>query len=110
MRPRHGRTSAGTCRPEGRDRPDAGHTARSCFVWPNKRFGRRVFLGGTAGAVIGLQPVTAYGGERRKGRSLKPMDEIQGIGRLKILGGKLEEFKRVASQCMQVVRTKDTGT
>ena len=38
------------------------------------------------------------------------MDEIQGIGRLKIHHGKLAEFKRVASQCMQVARTKDTGT
>ena len=38
------------------------------------------------------------------------MNEIQGIARLQIHGGKLEEFKRVASQCMQVVRTKDTGT
>src|SRR4029077_14614938 len=38
------------------------------------------------------------------------MNEIQGIGRLKIHDGKLEEFKRVASQCMQVVRTRDTGT
>ncbi len=38
------------------------------------------------------------------------MNEIQGIARLKIHDGKLEEFKRAASQCMQVVRTKDTGT
>ena len=38
------------------------------------------------------------------------MNEIQGIARLKIHDGKLEEFKRVASQCMEVVRTKDTGT
>ena len=38
------------------------------------------------------------------------MSEIQGIARLKIADGKLEEFKRVASQFMQVVRTKDTGT
>ena len=38
------------------------------------------------------------------------MSEIQGIARLKIHAGKLEEFKRVAAQCMQVVRTKDTGT
>ena len=38
------------------------------------------------------------------------MNEIQGIARLKIRDGKLEEFKRIASQCMQVVRTKDTGT
>jgi len=38
------------------------------------------------------------------------MNEIQGMARLKIHDGKLEEFKRVASQCMQVVRTNDTGT
>src|SRR5712675_3226717 len=37
---RPGRTSPGTCqgfmgfRPAGRERQDAGHTARSCFVWP----------------------------------------------------------------------------
>jgi hypothetical protein len=40
MRPRPGRTSPGTCqgfmgcRPAGWERQDAGHTARSCFVWP----------------------------------------------------------------------------
>lgn len=38
------------------------------------------------------------------------MNEIQGIARLKIHDGKLEEFKRVSSQCMEVARTKDTGT
>jgi quinol monooxygenase YgiN len=38
------------------------------------------------------------------------MNEIQGIGRLKIRDGKLEEFKRVASQFVQVVRAKDNGT
>jgi quinol monooxygenase YgiN len=38
------------------------------------------------------------------------MNEIQGIARLKIHDGKLDEFKRVASQCLQVARAKDTGT
>ena len=38
------------------------------------------------------------------------MNEIQGIGRLKIRDGKLEEFKRVAFQFMQVARRKDNGT
>lgn len=38
------------------------------------------------------------------------MNEIQGIARLKIHDGKLEQFKKVAAQCMEVVRTKDTGT
>ena len=38
------------------------------------------------------------------------MSELRGIGRFKFHGGKLEEFKRLAAQCMEIVRTKDTGT
>ena len=38
------------------------------------------------------------------------MNEIQTIARLKIHDGKLEEFKRLVAQCMEVVRTKDPGT
>jgi quinol monooxygenase YgiN len=38
------------------------------------------------------------------------MSELQGIARLKFHEGKLEEFKRVAAQCMEIVRTQDTGT
>jgi hypothetical protein len=34
------------------------------------------------------------------------MNEIQGIARLKIHDGKLEHFKRVASQCMQSRRSR----
>jgi quinol monooxygenase YgiN len=36
--------------------------------------------------------------------------ELQGIARLKIHPGKLEEFKRLQAKCMESVRTKDTGT
>jgi quinol monooxygenase YgiN len=36
--------------------------------------------------------------------------ELQGIARFTIHEGKLEEFKRLSAQCMEVVRTKDTGT
>jgi quinol monooxygenase YgiN len=36
--------------------------------------------------------------------------EILGIGRFKFHEGKLEEFKRLAKQAMEVVRSKDTGT
>ena len=36
--------------------------------------------------------------------------EIQGIARLKIHPGKLEEYKRLSAKCMELVRTKDTGT
>ena len=38
------------------------------------------------------------------------MSELQGIARFKIHEGKLEEFKRLSDQCMEVVRSKDTGT
>jgi quinol monooxygenase YgiN len=38
------------------------------------------------------------------------VSELQGIARFKFHGGKLEEFKRLAAQCMEIVRTKDTGT
>src|SRR6266545_3208326 len=36
--------------------------------------------------------------------------ELQGIARFKIHEGKLEEFKRLSAQCMEIVRTKDAGT
>jgi len=36
--------------------------------------------------------------------------ELLGIARLKIHPGKLAEFKRLQSNCMESVRTKDTGT
>jgi quinol monooxygenase YgiN len=38
------------------------------------------------------------------------MGELQCVARLKIHDGKLDEFARLAAQCAQVVRTKDTGT
>jgi quinol monooxygenase YgiN len=38
------------------------------------------------------------------------MSELQGIARLKIHHGKLEEFKRLAAKCMELVRTRDNGT
>jgi quinol monooxygenase YgiN len=36
--------------------------------------------------------------------------EIVGIARLRIRPGKLEEFKRLAAECMESARTRDTGT
>ena len=38
------------------------------------------------------------------------MSELQGIVRFKFHEGKLEEFKRLSARCMEIVRTKDTGT
>jgi hypothetical protein len=38
------------------------------------------------------------------------LSEIQGVGWIKIHEGKLEEFKRLSVQCMEIARTKDTGT
>jgi quinol monooxygenase YgiN len=36
--------------------------------------------------------------------------ELQGIIRFKIHEGKLDEFKRLSAQAMEIVRTKDSGT
>jgi len=38
------------------------------------------------------------------------VSELQGIGRFKFHGGELEEFKRLAARCVEIVRAKDTGT
>ncbi len=38
------------------------------------------------------------------------MSEIQGMGRIRLHDGKLEEFKRLVARFMEIVRTKDTGT
>lgn len=45
-------------------------------------------------------------------RSPEPgaVSELQGIARFKIHQGRLEEFKRLSAQCVEIVRTKDTGT
>jgi quinol monooxygenase YgiN len=38
------------------------------------------------------------------------MGELQGIARFTFHEGQVEEFKRLSDQCMEIVRTKDTGT
>ena len=38
------------------------------------------------------------------------MSELLGIARFKFHEGKAEEYKRLSAQCMEIVRTKDTGT
>lgn len=38
------------------------------------------------------------------------MTELHGIVRFQFHDGKLEEFKRLSAECMEIVRTKDTGT
>jgi quinol monooxygenase YgiN len=38
------------------------------------------------------------------------VSELQGIVRFTFHEGRVEEFKRLAAQCMEIVRTRDTGT
>jgi quinol monooxygenase YgiN len=38
------------------------------------------------------------------------VSELLGIGRFKFHEGKLEEFKRLSAQAMEIVRTKESGT
>jgi quinol monooxygenase YgiN len=49
-------------------------------------------------------------GRDRKRLEAGAVSELQGIVRFKFHEGKLEEFKRLSAQCMEIVRTKDTGT
>ena len=38
------------------------------------------------------------------------MDELMGIARFRFHEGKLDEFKRLSAQAMEIVRTRDPGT
>ena len=38
------------------------------------------------------------------------MKEIKGIARVKFLPGKLEEWRRLTAEAMEIVRTRDSGT
>jgi quinol monooxygenase YgiN len=38
------------------------------------------------------------------------VSELVGIARFKINEGRLEEFKRLSAEAMEIVKTKDTGT
>jgi quinol monooxygenase YgiN len=48
--------------------------------------------------------------QQRRGLEAGAPSELQGIGRFKFHEGELEEFKRLSAQCIDIVRTKDTGT
>ena len=47
---------------------------------------------------------------QRKSLEAGAVSELQGIARFKFHEGKVEEFKRLSAQAMEIVRTKDTGT
>ena len=38
------------------------------------------------------------------------MSELHGIARFKIDADQVDEYKRLSAQCMEIVRTQDTGT
>jgi quinol monooxygenase YgiN len=46
----------------------------------------------------------------RKSLEAGALSELQGIARFKFHQGRLEEFKRLSAQCMEIVRTEDNGT
>ena len=55
-------------------------------------------------------PSPREGPDQRGSMEDGAVSELQGIARFKFHEGKLEEFKRLSAQCMEIVRTKDTGT
>jgi quinol monooxygenase YgiN len=48
--------------------------------------------------------------DRRGKPEARAVGELQGIARITFHEGKLEEFKCLTAQCIEIVRTKDTGT
>jgi quinol monooxygenase YgiN len=48
--------------------------------------------------------------QQRKSLEAGAVSELWGIARFKFHEGKVEEFKRLSAQAMEIVRTKDTGT
>jgi quinol monooxygenase YgiN len=48
--------------------------------------------------------------QQRRSLEAGAVSELQGIVRFKFHEGKLEEFKRLSAQCMEIVRAKDPGT
>jgi quinol monooxygenase YgiN len=48
--------------------------------------------------------------QQRRSLQAGAVSELQGIGRFRFHEGELEEFKRLAAQCMEIVRAKDSGT
>jgi quinol monooxygenase YgiN len=49
-------------------------------------------------------------GSNAKSGGGSTVSELLGIARFKFHEGKLDEFKRLSAQAMEIVRTKDTGT
>jgi hypothetical protein len=47
---------------------------------------------------------------RQRDRRAGAVSGLQGVARFEFHEDKLDEFKRLATQCMEIVRTKDTGT
>lgn len=49
-------------------------------------------------------------GQIRSALERRAMSELQCVARLRIHPGKLDEFKHLAARCVELVRTRDTGT
>jgi len=48
--------------------------------------------------------------QQEKSLQAGAVGELQGIARFRFYEGKLEEFKRLSAQCLEIVRKTDTGT
>src|SRR4051812_12937522 len=106
---------------------EAPTTSTSVFWWhrrssvssPTPRSQLLVPSGGRSGIspsdVEHIAPVRSLGQSRRRGctkwrRTSMAATELQAIVRFRFHDGDVEEFKRLSAQCMEIVRTQDTGT
>jgi quinol monooxygenase YgiN len=69
-----------------------------------------VLPSGTIGRTLALVTDRVDPSQQRKSLEAGAVSELWGIARFKFHEGKVEEFKRLSAQAMEIVRTKDTGT
>jgi quinol monooxygenase YgiN len=69
--------------------------------------GRSLAVVSRCGLVKASPSILASNAEHREGGAVS---ELWGIARVKFHAGKVEEFKNLSAQLMEIARTKDTGT
>jgi quinol monooxygenase YgiN len=77
-----------------------------CWVTPASGIGPRA-MSRTCDRLRLTHECARVGAAKTGGRAVS---ELVGIARYTFHEGRVEEFKRLSAQCMEIVRTKDTGT
>ncbi len=66
--------------------------------------------GRTIGTTLAAMTGRVIPRQQRMSLEAAAVNELQGIARFKFHEGRVEDFKRLSAQAMEIVRTRDTGT